>query len=231
MKLITATTFALSLYKTKAEEEVEAPDQRRFSSIIGMAFSQVTTAYDRGDFEDRISKYGCHCFPGDTKSAGGSGPPTDAIDAVCKKLGKCHKCVQLEFGEGAIDVNDGRYSWELANDGSIDCSKNGNERLALCECDAQFANEMKTVWDDSAHNDFFWKNNRHARQNPTFDHDATCVTSGSGSAADACCGNGFPSMEPYTTADKGCCDVSGQIFNVMTHECCHDGTISSIGAC
>lgn len=233
MKFIAATTIVLaSLAKAETEEEL-AP--RRFNSIISMAYSQVTTSYSRGDFEERASKYACHCFPGDTKAAGGQGPALDAVDAVCKKLSKCHKCVLLEFGEGSIDVDDGRYNWEQANDGSLDCSKNndGTVRRALCECDKQYANEMGSVWDDSAHNEFYWKNNRHARQNPTFDKDATCVPPGNGGTgkADSCCGSAFPAMEPYNSAQKGCCSVSGLVYNGLTHECCVDGSISALGAC
>lgn len=233
MKFI-ATSALTYLAYASAEEANEDLAPRRFNSIVSMAYSQVTTAYSRGDFEDRISKYGCHCFPGDSKAAGGQGPAVDALDASCKKLSKCHKCILLELGENSIDVNDGRYSWEQANDGSIDCSNNaeGSPRRALCECDAQFANEMESLWDDSVHNEFYWKNNRHARQNPTFDETAFCVPPGNGNGqADACCGLGFPAMEPYNSAQKSCCALSGVVFNTVTHDCCVDGSISSIGGC
>jgi len=81
--IIPATTL---LYATvQAEDTTEAPEEiggRKFNSIVGMAHSQITTSFSKTEFGDKINKYGCHCFPGGTKAAGGVGPAVDALDSL-----------------------------------------------------------------------------------------------------------------------------------------------------
>lgn len=228
--IIASATLALAAH---AEDVPETLDPRKFNSIVGMAHSQVTTSLDKNDFGDKINKYGCHCFPNGSKAAGGTGPAVDAMDSLCKKLYKCHKCIQIEYGMDAIDVNDGRYTWAVEDDGSLSCDKNKNNpaRLALCECDRAYAYAMKNVWDDDSFNQYYWLNNKFARQNPdqVFSYEDTCVANGGGQSADTCCGAAFPEKEPYDSTQRGCCGNS--LFNVFTQECCQDGSVGSIGSC
>lgn len=170
--------------------EFPMPQVRRFNTIVNMAFQTVTTNFNRHDFEDRIKKYGCHCFPGSNNDADpkrrhaaiGNGQAVDAIDSVCKTLSKCHKCVDIRF-PGEIDVNDGRYDPYGGNKkrlDNFDCSKNKNPaRRALCECDVEFARNLAPVWDDTSHDPRFWLNNRNVRKQATlgediFDYEGTC---------------------------------------------------------
>lgn len=240
MKFIAATTMTLfSLSNAQDSNDVQAPGERRYNSIMQMAYTQVTTAYSRREFENRISKYGCHCFPQDTKAAGGPGRPVDSLDEECWSLSKCHKCVMIEFGGDDIKTNlkdldrFDHYKWDLLNDNSISCENEKNEaKKALCQCDKHFAERMSNVWDDALPNSFYWKSNWNERNNPTFDYDNTCVPSGVGVTADSCCGTGFPNMEPYSSDTKDCCQASGSIFNSLTHVCCADGSgVQSIGNC
>lgn len=219
---------------------------RRFNSIVSMAFNTVTTTYNRNDFESRIKRYGCHCFPGSNKSdterhsAIGSGKAVDDIDNVCRRLSRCHRCIEIMY-PGEIDVNDGRYAWDYdINTKMFDCSKNKNPaRLALCECDASFAVEMGKTWDDNSYNESYWLNNRNNRQQgeASFDYEATCsknkVPGGNGNGnhvtvADKCCGVGF---EPYNSANKNCCEASGKVYDPNLHECCEDGSVKTFGGC
>jgi len=240
-----ATTAALAAAYVLADDDVETTTEaavpvptlepRRFHSIVTMAYSQVTTSLTKNVFEEKIRKYGCHCFPLDTKSAGGQGPAVDAMDSLCKKLYKCHKCINLEFGVEAIDVNQGKYTWQLDDQtGLISCDKNAQNpaRKALCECDREYAYHMKNLWDDNSFNGFYWKNNKWAKQNPTFDFDNTCMQaggSGSGGKADMCCGDAFPNKEPYDSSQKACCGST--IFNAVTQTCCAADHIASPGSC
>lgn len=229
MKFITS---AVALTAFVRSEDGLAP--RKFNSIVAMAHNQITTTHDKNTFGDMINKYGCHCFPNGSKAAGGSGPAVNAVDGLCKKLSKCHKCIQLEYGEDAVDVNDGRYTWGENDDGTLNCDKNNNNpaRRALCECDRNFAYQMKVEWDDASWNNYYWLNNRHARQNEVFDYDETCQPAGNGSGtwqADVCCGDSFPNKEPYDSSQRGCC--SSTVFNLFTQECCGNGSIGSIGSC
>jgi len=234
MKFIISSTALLALI-AKGENTTEDSDElgRKFNSIVSMAHSQITTSHSKNEFGDMINKYGCHCFPNGSKAAGGTGPAVDGIDSLCKKLYKCHKCIQLEWGVDAVDVNDGRYTWGTNADGTLNCDKNANNpaRKALCECDRAFAYQMKNLWDDASHNSYYWLNNRNARQGNVFDYDATCQPSGNsnGGGADVCCGTSFPNMEPYDSTQRGCC--TSTVYNLFTQECCHDGSISSIGSC
>lgn len=231
MKFILASTAVLAAV-AKAEDSADDLG-RKFNSIVGMAHSQITTNLSKNDFGDRINKYGCHCFPGGSKAAGGVGPAVDALDSLCKKLYKCHKCIQIEFGVDAVDVNDGRYTWALNDDGSLNCEKNQNNpaRKALCQCDVAYAESMKTLWDDDQFNEYYWLNNRHARREDTFDYDSTCVASGNGggAAADSCCGEDFPNKEPFDSTQRACC--ASTVYNIFTQECCNDGGIAGIGSC
>lgn len=229
MKFIIASTAVLATL-SNAEEDL---GPRKFNSIVGMAHSQITTNLSKNDFGDRINKYGCHCFPGGTKAAGGVGPAVDALDSLCKKLYKCHKCIQIEFGADAVDVNDGRYTWALNDDGSLNCDRNQNNpaRKALCQCDVAYAESMKTLWDDDNFNEYYWLNNRHSRREDTFDYDSTCVAAGNGGgqAADSCCGDSFPNKEPFDSTQRACC--ASTVYNIFTQECCNDGGIAGIGSC
>jgi len=237
MKLIIASSALLALVKSDDSATASGDDLgRKFNSIVGMAHTQVTTTLNKSDFGDRINKYGCHCFPGGTKAAGGVGPAVDALDSLCKKLYKCHKCIQIEYGVDAVDVNDGRYTWAVNDDGSLNCDKNQNNpaRKALCQCDRAYAYAMKTLWDDDSFNSYYWLNNRHARQNAgdVFNYDETCVAAGNsgGGAADQCCGSAFPNKEPFDSTQRSCCNDS-TVFNIFTQECCTDGSIAGIGSC
>lgn len=246
MKLLAASTSTLALATIiKAQDNFNdyddtLPDGRRYNSIIEMAYSQVTTNYDRRSFENRISKYGCHCFPGDTRAAGGPGPRVDSLDEECWSLSKCHKCVLITYGDSNLKTNlksmdrFDHYKWNLLQDGSISCDNEKNDaKKSLCECDKAFAERMKTTWNDNLPNSFYWKSNKNVKNNPTFDFDSTCVPAGAGVTADSCCGTGFPDMEPFSTANsKQCCEDTGAIFNSLTHECCADGSgVQTIGAC
>lgn len=238
------------------------PQVRRFNSLVSMAYTQVNTSYNRNEFEDRIKRYGCHCFPGtntgengvERHSAIGQGKTVDEIDSVCKRLAKCHHCIQLKYGADAIDVNNGRYHWSINDDTrALSCDKNKDEaRKALCECDASFAVEMGNTWQDKNWNSGFWLNNRNQRQSEKsdenwvgdFDYDNTCQKKGAKSnkqnfskshvdpdhaiVADKCCGVGF---EPYDSKSKKCCESSGKVYNPDLFQCCASGEVKSFGSC
>merc|ERR1712080_286888 len=218
MKVIAASLLAL----TSANDFI---DSRKFSAISKMAFKMTTTSFSAKEFGKRIQNYGCHCFPGFTKEAGGAGEPVNAVDGLCKQLSKCHKCVALNF-PGEVDVNTGKYNWENTG-GAISCDETTNPaRKALCECDAKFAMDMGNTWDDADFNEFYWL----AAQNTgaVFDQAATCaVAAGAGGSgnADQCCNN-----VPYDSNAKSCCGAT-TLFNPVLADCCTDGTVVSPGAC
>jgi len=236
--LIVLSSFVILSSCTVKSQEVPTP--RRFSSLISMTHNQINTAYSLDDFKTRMGKYGCHCFQENKRNPGGSGPAVDDIDSACKKLSDCHKCVNIQHGknfQGNDNLSDREhYHWSLDN-GALDCSKNEGSRLSMCLCDKKFAEEMKLVWNDNNFNEFYWKNNKHTKNNPTFDEITTCKVNNNHGAlnrADACCGSSFPEMKPYSTNKRDCCvknDGTASVFSQVTHQCCSDGEVRVMGAC
>lgn len=209
----------------------------KYNHIVRMIYSKMTTNYQPRDIFRRLQNYGCHCFPGQTRSAGGSGPAVDAQDSLCKSLARCHKCVSLDF-PGELDVNESKYKWKML-DGELNCDGNDKKsaaKKALCQCDSDFANKFAAQWDDSTYNEWYWlypkmmKKPDH-KQTPVFDAAATCVADpNSGVGADSCCGASYPEKQPFNSANKACCENTA-IFNPLTSECCTGGVVAAPGDC
>jgi hypothetical protein len=252
MKFLINSSILLSTmtpFISAENEPTPTIEPRKFKSIISMAYSQINTKLTKSAFESKITNYGCHCFPNGSKSAGGAGPAVDLLDSKCKNLASCHKCIEIEFGKDAVDVDDGRYTWNLdKNNNEIICPANKNNhnpaRQALCECDKHFALEIASIWNEdsvtgelptSTFNKFFWdtKSNRKAG-NPVFDYSSTCKSDnpqGSGNQANMCCGLTFPNKAPYNSDQRGCCN-GGDLYNVFTQECCSNGRgVKAFGTC
>ena len=154
-----------------------------------MLQSQVTSksAWDGSTVVKRMLNYGCHCFPDNTKRAGGKGPVQDGYDALCKNLAKCQRCIEMDF---VIDPYATRYKWFVdSNTKEIRCSHPRNTELqrSLCECDAKFAMDMGMVWEDNKWNSSLW----HHRRNSDFslDTETVCVGMNNGVENDNCCGD------------------------------------------
>ena len=159
------------------------PMVRKYNSIAGMTHIKTKTKISRDKFGQRLRKYGCHCFPRDDKAAGGVGPPIDELDQLCKELYQCHRCVNIEFPDDNIDVNDGRYSWDLITGDQISCDNNRNfGRKALCQCDLDFAEKVGKLWQeqdlDSNFNFYYWLNEKNQKNRETFSYEDTCVNYG-----------------------------------------------------
>jgi len=223
MKFAAAISFIAIASKA---QNVTHPDGRKFSHIVNMAHSQITTAFSSKDISKMIQNYGCHCFPGLSKIAGGQGPAQDGIDSLCRELARCHKCVEMDYGN-TIDSNTEKYRWEKLQDGSISCARNTiPEKRDLCLCDANYAMELGKVWDDAAFDYTIWLNRKNAQAN--FDYENICKNGG-GVPSDSCCGE-YPNRQPLNTLSKDCCQDK-HVYSDMTEECCPDGTVKAIGSC
>lgn len=236
MKLLSLTPVLL--FAVRAEDDPEEIGERKYKSIVKMAHGQSTTSYSPKEYFSRMQNYGCHCFPGQTRAAGGAGGAgVDEQDELCRQLARCHRCVSLEFDD--IDVNKDGYKWELDGDNKIVCKDNNNAaKMALCQCDAKFSMDFGAMWDDSTFNEYYWLAPGQIKKFPNvdrFDYDDTCPQNdGAGDASgnvDACCGTGYPNMTPYNTAHKECCVSAGITFNAVTHECCGNGSVAAFGSC
>ena len=169
LALLTAKTV---FSQNEAFDDSLTIEERKFSHIVKMAYSQLTTTHSLKTISKMIQNYGCHCFPGLSRAAGGQGPAQDEYDMLCKKLYRCHKCIEHDH-EGLIDVNQGKYRWSLRNDGSISCDANPDpEKRDLCLCDADYAMELGAVWDDATYDYALWNNKKNKLY--SFDADNVC---------------------------------------------------------
>ena len=226
MKLL---PFALTIFQVFASEASEAEeaallaegvDPKKFSGIVRMINSQINTSLDYQTIVKRIQNYGCHCFPGMSRAAGGQGAPVDDMDSACHTLFKCHRCVDMDHNN-ACDVDAGKYRFSI-RDGEITCNgdRNSDCQQNQCQCDKEFALTMGQIWDDDAYNFHYWlaRNNVRAMENagtPVFDFADTCQNSQSNSTPDSCCGE-YPHRRPFSS---------------VMMECCDDGSIGSVGSC
>lgn len=129
---------------------------RKMSTINHFVSISVKTEFSRAQISKMIQNYGCHCFPQYSKTVSGTGMHVDELDYVCKQLGNCHKCVNIDFpGECSTDF--GRYKYNVNyTTGEIDCSENPNEcKRSQCECDKKFALDLGKVWDDEKYGENF----------------------------------------------------------------------------
>lgn len=213
--------------------EDDEPDLKKFSAIMDMTYSKVQfqspgTKWSAAVFQTRISQYGCHCFLGSSRAAGGKGVPVNELDDSCRTLYRCKKCVSMDTPQGC-DVDHDKYKYTFNSaDGSIDCSANDNKcKLTTCKCDAQFAAEVADFWDDAKWDDFYW-GHRANRKNPNgvYDYDNTCIASGQSIEPNNCCGKN-PFRYPYNDQEKSCCAKSGKLYNEVTSECCKDGSVQA----
>lgn len=222
------------------ERDAAQLEGRKYNHIVKMAKSMMTTKYSLRQIFRMLQNYGCHCFPGQTRAAGGHGPAVDAQDSLCKDLARCHRCVGMEHGD-VIDVDESKYRFNVVN-GDISCARNTEKgwhqsKRDLCECDAEFARKIGQIWSDDDFNDFYWLHpkdmkkiakNKLDPEPAKFDMDATCGIIGGGKA-DACCGS-YPNRFPYDSNDKSCCNED-TIFNHVVSVCCEGGQVASPGDC
>lgn len=216
-------------------------DGRKYNHVVKMAYRLMTTDNSMKSVHKMLQNYGCHCFPGSSKSTIGHGPAVDAQDSLCRDLARCRRCITMEYGKEQIDVNFDKYRWRF-EDGDLSCQKNTDRGWHqsvrdLCECDARFARELAKIWDDDSFNKYFWLKPRDMRlkgkgkldpDRDVFDFESTCVGGESGKA-EQCCGT-YPEKYPYNTVDKACCD-NNTIYNFVTSVCCAGGHVASPGEC
>jgi len=223
----------------ECEEGARELEERKYNKIVKMAKALMTTNFTLRDLFKRLQNYGCHCFPGQTRSAGGHGPVVDVKDGLCRDLARCHRCITMEYGDSIVDVDEDKYRFDII-DGQISCEKNTEKgahqsKRDLCECDAKFATDLAAMWRDEDYNEFFWLPPKHVKliekgkmEDNKFDIEAVCVGMQSG-RAEKCCG-AYPNRHPYNDEVRSCCNDSAT-FNTMSEECCSNGQVASLGTC
>lgn len=212
MKLL--TTLFLCLSAQEISEEILSPDEKKFSAIVRMVNAKITTNWDYSTIVKRVQNYGCHCFPGMTRIAGGQGAPVDMLDSACQDLFRCHRCVQM-MDAGDCDTAFGKYKFSIDANGNIDCSQNTDCKLNQCLCDAEFAENLGTFWNDKDYNTYFWLAKKNVKRHTVFDYETTCRNSQANNTPDSCCGTA-QFRRPYSS-------------DVM--QCCDDGSLKTIGSC
>lgn len=225
---------------------------RKFNHIVKMSYQMIKrqgagTNHSYRTLHKMIQNYGCHCFPGQSRSTIGHGPVVDAQDGLCRDLARCHRCVSMDWnakvsGNDVIDVNFAKYRFRITPDGQdVSCERNtekGKHQSVrdLCECDARFAREIAKIWRDDQFNDFFWLHPKTMRLSANgklvpppnkFNPASTCIGNENGKSEN-CCGS-YPNRYPYGS-DKACCQAN-TIYNSITQACCPGGEIATFGDC
>lgn len=223
-------TLSLLTAKALAQDatESESIEERKFSHIVKMAYTQIQgqTTHSLKVVSKMMQNYGCHCFPGNTRAAGGQGPAVDDYDQLCKNLFRCHKCIEHDY-PGQIDVNLGKYRWSNNADNSLNCDGNTEQvKKDLCECDAGYAMELASVWDDSTYDYSKWNAKKNTQY--TFVPEAVCIAEVAGGEME-CCGT-VPNRYPYNSEVRSCCENT-KTYSSTYEECCSDGTVAAPGSC
>lgn len=196
---------------------------RRFNQLASLVFhhikDQTSDTFD--EVSNKIKSYGCHCFPENARGPQVSGGvPVDSIDQACKQLAICRSCINMHEKDMEWPMTDtvfDRYRYRVANNGNILCSKQtgDNKSLeALCECDDQFAVQLKAVYNNW--NQKYWYHNKN-KSKTHLEKDQMChpMPEIDPKTKQLCCGN-FPNPMNYFNPDK---------------QVCCNGDITSIGSC
>lgn len=195
------------------------------------------------------------------------GKPADAVDSACMKAQKCYECAYRDH-EQHVDKKTGKnyrcisrgngYAYNLHFDQndfanrdkrSIECMDDPNDddirhscRRSLCECDRQFAEDLRAGMGE-------WKEeNRQKMQNIPgtgglkewvggFDPKDKCVASGNGSGdnagqkPDQCCGfKGGVRLPFYSNQGRvKCC--GDKTYDSLIYTCCEDGRLTMANTC
>lgn len=214
--------FISSTYgKIKSGFELSQTERREFGTARKLLqLAEMVKQVQRTDYLfERYCFYGCHCIPGYAvhDSTAGKGPAQDGIDSVCSRLKQCYWCANDEE-DGQCDGTMKSYSWTTVdndNDGKVDdivCFNSpGTCRWKLCQCDRQFALQLRDV--EETYNPLLSEEN-------SFDRQATCSVPSTGrETGKKCCGN-------YANNFR-------LIFNPNRQECCSEeySDVKEIGTC
>ena len=200
-------------------------DPRRLSGLTQMIVNQLqiqdpTKKWSFSEVASKLNQYGCYCFPKNNGELyGNRGRPVDEQDYLCRDLYKCHNCVTRfdHPGDCSFKSNYGIFN----SNNELRCSVNRNTpcEKSRCECDRNFAIKLAHLWTDTnwSFNNFYWKQKRNAKRNPTFDATSVCVSDQSSQFSDL----------------DSCCGVEGQRtpFDSFKMECCNGNRLAQIGMC
>ena len=113
MKLSYAILIFSSALVSAQNNQTDVLSTRKFSAIMDMVFAaNIDTEHEQSTFWKMITNYGCHCFPGYSRSVSGMGKPKNVVDSACRSLQRCKKCIEIEGFNGECengDTHQGRY--------------------------------------------------------------------------------------------------------------------------
>lgn len=160
MKLTGLASILISF--VASQDEIDFIDDRRFAAIGKFINATVTTTHSLSVLNKMIQNYGCHCFPNGSRSPGGHGEALDATDGLCRRLARCHACVEMDHNNACDPEGGYKYSVDSSS-GAISCTLNTEQcKRDACECDKKFAEDLGAIWDDNSFDYTIWNNKNNA---------------------------------------------------------------------
>ena len=178
-----------------------------------------------------IDGYGCWCNLGNDLTKG-SGPVQNEVDEICKNFQLCLRCARwdgYDQGYGCNPITDEYIT--LGNSALHDCYANNEGDdcgMSICSCSINFTLVWETsfTYDDSLlHSNGF---NTKVCKSDVYDN---------GNDVELGCCGWYPDRVPYNVlaAEKACCekstfiDITPRLYNPVTHQCCAQGQVLSLG--
>lgn len=126
-------------WKEDASREIGASS--KYSGLTRLAYH-----YNREFSASQHHAYGCNCMMlGDRPLLETTfGPPVDELDATCKKLKECYRCVLTEFG-GTCTPENRIYDFFVRGQDVLPGNRAGSCERAIFECDHHYAKQLTST--------------------------------------------------------------------------------------
>lgn len=178
------------------------------------------------DTKDLLKGYGCYCYVQDQNAVGPAfsynGEPLDELDALCKKLYRAQKCIDLDATAGNWNKNcDIMDSFKIYEDGNggLTCEEPQGQdntdradcKLHMCYLELDFTGKIADLFNSG------WDYQESMKGWSASDYQANCVKQPSNTGSNtelSCCGEG----------------LERKTFNTMVNQCCNE-EVTSIGSC
>ena len=179
-----------------------------------------------------VNDYGCWCYF-EANHGAGKGKPSDALDALCKKLHDGYECIIHDQNANSTPCTPWEIPYTSAFGGGIPGGLTKDQIISVCNI--QNGGSTSCAAQSCIVESFFIQEyfayaltggiiDQAKSHDNGFDVKTGCPISRGVKSEKSCCG-AYPDRYPFKTYDGGrdCC--VGSTFNANIFSCCSDGTI------